>query len=315
MNYFSRILKKSLMILFIMLSAATAQYPPTFDFEHMLDTYFDDRSGLISFQDGRLIFAPEGRLNAMIAVVNSGNKVMASFRFHKEYKARNGVYARGLVQAPADVTLTEPGVYNIVWLVDGQPVSRLPVRLVQTGAGDDPFNPAKTYAYDGYWRRFALIIMDNWKGEKWPEVYYWLGGMDLPPGKDRDAQIVSLFRDGKLVAHSKRSKGHFTQGHFEKTRSHLYHIHAEGQDYKARPFLLRDWQVDGVYELRVNRLSDKAALRSFDFKVVNGRLENHPRTRLGYEPQTDYIAPRVQKRSGTSPELVEAIWIEDRALK
>ena len=38
----------------------------------------------------------------------------------------------------------------------------------------------------------------------------------------------------------------------------------------------------------------------------------HPRTKFGYEPQTDFIAPRVQKKGSTSLELTESIWIEDR---
>ena len=312
---FSHLYKTGLTLFFLLATTISAQnYAPVFDFEKVMDTYFDD-SGLISFQDGKIIFAPKDRLNAQVAVVDQENKVLARFPFHPRYKAQEGVYARALVQAPADITLTKPGIYNIVYIVDGRPATRLPFRLVQTSAGDDPFNPRKEFAFDGYWRTFAFIIMDDWKGEEWPEVYYWLGGLDLPKGQNDDKQIVTLFRDGKMVAHSKTRNGFYKKGHFEKVHSHLYHIHPENKSYNARPFLLKDWLVDGVYELRVNRLSDKAALRSFDFRVVNGKIEGHPRSRLGYQPQTDYIAPRVQKRSSTYPELVEAIWIEDRPLK
>ncbi len=311
-----KVFRKVFFIFLIGINTLAAQkYTPTFDFEKVLNTYFDDSNGLISFQDARIIFAPQGKLNALVAVVNAKNKVIVKFHFFPDYKAREGVYARALVQSPADITLTKSGIYNIVYFVDGKPVTRLPFRLLQKSAGDDPFNPQKTYQFDGYWRTFAFILMDKWKGDDWPEVYYWLGGLDLPAGKDRDKQIVTLYRNGKMVAHSKRTEGIFVAGHFKTVHNHLYHIHPENKAYNARPFLLKDWLKDGIYEVRVNRLSDKAALRSFDFKVVNGKIENHPRTKLGYKPQTDYIAPRVQKRSSTYPELVKAIWIEDRKLK
>jgi hypothetical protein len=291
------------------------QYSPTIDFENVLNTYFDSESGLISFRDARVIFAPEGKFNGQIAVVDADNKVVNSFSFYKDYKYRAGVYARALVKTPADVTLTRPGIYSIVFLVDKKPVTRLPFKLVQSSAGDDPFNPQKKYRFDGYWRTFAFIVMRTWKGEDFPEVHYWVGGMDLPEGKRRGSQIVTLFRDGKLVAHSKRGVGTIQPGHFKEVRSSLYHVHPAGKEANAIPFLLEDWQVEGIYELRVNRQSDKTALRSFDFKVVNGKIEGHPRSKFGYKPQVDYIAPRVQKKGATSLELTEAIWIEDRKIK
>ncbi len=299
----------------LLLNGAVAQqYSPTFDYQNVMNTYFDDNSGLISFQNGRVIFAPEGKFNGKIAVLDEKQQVVTSFSFYPEYRPKVGVYAWVGVKTPADVTLSKPGVYQIVYLVDGKPVTRFPFRLVQASAGNDPFNPQKTYRFDGYWRTFAYITINNWGGKKVPEINYWLGGMDLPEGKSRDRQIVTLYRNGKMVAHSKRTSGEYQSGHFKEYRTMLYHIHPAGKEANAVPFALNDWQVDGTYEVRVNRLADGVALRSYDFKVVNGKIEGHPRSKLGYQPQIDYIAPRVQKRGSTQLELVEAIWIEDRKL-
>ncbi len=291
------------------------QYAPTIDFESLLNTYIDDKSGLISFQKTRIIFAPDGKFNGRVAVLNSDNKVLGHFSFYEDYQAKNGVYAQSLVKAPADITLTKPDIYTIAYVIDNKPATRLPFRLIQSSAGDDPFKPEKTYHADGYWRTLAFILMDEWKGEEWPRVYYWLGGVDLPTGKKRASQIVTLFRNGEIVAHSKRTASDVIEpGHFKQVKNHLYHPHSAGKEYKARPFLLSDWLVDGTYELRVNRLSDKVALRSYDFRVSNSTIEPHPRSKLGYQPHIDYIAPRVQKRGATSLEMVEAIWIEDRKI-
>ncbi len=296
-------------------SLSAQQYPATFDYANLMNTYFDDRSGLISFQEARVIFAPEDQFNGKIAVLDKNNTVISSFDFYKDYKVKNGVFARVLAKTPADVTLTKPGVYSIVYLVDGKPATRLPFQLKQSSAGSDPFNPVKTYQFDGYWRSFAYINLDkSWKGDAYPEVFFWLGGVDLPDGKDRDGRMASLFRDGKLVAHSKRTQGIIRKGHFKEDKSTFYHPHDAGKEVNAIPFLLKDWLVDGVYELRINRMSDKVALRSYDFKVAEGKIEQHPRSILGYQPRVDFIAPRIQKKGGSSLEMTEVFWIEDRKL-
>ena len=50
---------------------AAAQHKPVFIYEQLLDTYFDDSSGLISFGSYDIAFAPEAPLNAAVAVVDS----------------------------------------------------------------------------------------------------------------------------------------------------------------------------------------------------------------------------------------------------
>jgi hypothetical protein len=301
--------------LVLVAAPATAQkYPPTIDFESALDTYFDDSSGLISFNSSRVIFAPDGQFNGLVAVLDSDGQIVAKFDYYPDYGPKVGVYASVQAKGPADVTLTEPGLYTIVWVVDGQPATRLPVRLEKVSDGDDPFAPGATYRFDGYWRTTAYLAMDTYSGESWPVLYYWLGGKDLAPGERTGRPFVKLYRDGDAVAHSRRTEGHFRQGHFDQTKATLFHPHRAGTEANVRPYLLDDWLVDGDYELRVTRQSDGATIRSFDFRVAGGEFEPHPRTVLGYEPRTDYIAPRVQRKGATALELTEAIWIQDRKL-
>lgn len=291
----------------------TAQsYSPTFDFESVLNTYFDDTSGLISFQGGRIIFAPDEPFKGQIAVLNSANEIVADFSFYEDYSVKNGVYAEATAITPADVKLTRPDLYTIVWLVDGKPVTRLPVRLEVASEGNDPFNPGKTYRFDGYWRTFAFLT-DISKPDDIPELHYWVGGKDLAPGKETGRPFVALYRDGEMVAHMKKQgPGHFRVGHFEQERTFLYHPHKRKESPNARYFQLKDWLVDGTYEIQVTREADGKMIRSFDFRVSGGKFEPHPRTKLGYQPQTDYIAPRVQKKGSTALELEEAFWIQDR---
>ena len=287
---------------------------PVINFENILENSFSDSSGQLTFEDYTVAFAPDPPFNGIAAVVDPAGKVVAKFEFYPDYINSQGVFARIRTKAigPAEVKLTEPGVYTLVFVVSGQPVTRMPVRLLQTSAGDDPFNPVKTFGFDGYWRTMAhFTTVTAGRGGLAPELTLWLGGMDLPPGVNRDMFRVALLRDGKEVAHSKRTQGVITNGHFKRRRTFLFHPHTEKESPNAIVFSLQDMKTNGAYEVLVSRVSDGKTIRSYDFNVVNGAITPLPQTVLGYQPATDYILPRVLKRGTTSLEMIEAIWIRD----
>ena len=70
---------------------------------------------------------------------------------------------------------------------------------------------------------------------------------------------------------------------------------------------------DGELVLRVFRTSDDGLIRAFRLPIAAGKLQQHPRAVLGYEPQMDFILPRVPEPGGSSYELIEAFWFESRA--
>jgi hypothetical protein len=291
-------------------STTTSAPPPAFVYDSILNTYFDDESGLIRISNIDLAFAPEGEINAAVAVVNSDNTVVKSYKFYAEPRWRIGVFAHLSEVGPADITLTEPGVYNIVFLIDGKPVTRLPVVLEQTSEGDDPFDPKKTYRFFGFWQLYGYLTMSEWKDKPVPELNLWLGGKDLPEGKDKDTYTATLKRDGEAVAHSKRTQGHFKDGHYERAKIKLYHPHTERESPNAMPFMLSDWtETDGDYKLDITRKSDGKLIRSFTVTVKDEKIENLPATKLDFEPHIDYIVPRVLDRGAGQYGFLEAIWL------
>lgn len=293
-------------------ASAAADNGPVFDFQNVMDTYFDDASGLISFGDYTVAFAPKPPFKGIVAVVDRMGTVVAQYPFMPDYRNRQGVYARVQVQGPADVTLTEPGIYTIVFLVDGKPVTRFPVRLEKKSAGKDPFNPEPSYRFDGYWRTMAYFTESSFKDQPIPELNLWVGGKDLPPGADKGRFSVTLLRDGKLVAHSKRTQGVIPDGHFKRTRIGLFHPHTEKDSPNAKFFTMQDMQVDGAYEVRVVRLADGKVIRSYDFDVADGKIQRLPKAQPGYTPGTDYVLPKVLKKGATGLEMTDAIWIQHR---
>lgn len=300
-----------LLICVALVKPSIAQYPPAIDFETIMNGFFADESGLINFGDYRLAFAPEPPFNGMVAVLDSAGNILAQHKFYPDYPNREGVFAVIRSAKPADVQLTKPGLYTIVFVANDKPITRFLVRLEQTSAGEDAFDPEKKYRFDGYWRTRAHITLKEHKGEPFPEFTMWLGGKDLPEGERGDLFIATLLRDGEIVAHSRRTTGHISQGHFEPKYVTLYHPHEKGKEVNAEIFLLSDVAVDGNYEISVNRQSDGTKIRSYDFDVVDQKIVEMKESQLGYTPETDFILPRVQKKGSTALEMSKAIWIQD----
>ncbi|MCC5787964.1 MAG: hypothetical protein JJU33_14825 [Phycisphaerales bacterium] len=300
----------ALFVVCVALPAAHARPKPAFLLDSMLDQiYFDDESGLIRFSDMNLAFAPEDGLNASVVVVNAENTVVQRFEFFPDYRLHDGVFATAMVRGPAEVTLTEPGVYNIVCLVDGEMATRLPVVLEQVSEGDDPFDPVKKYEFFGLWRTYGYLTIDENDAGKFPKLSFWAGGRDLAEGEQSDRFRVVLKRDGEVVAHSRHTQGHIAKGHYKRVEITIHKPHEERDVTNAPRSPLSDWTQDGEYELLVTRNSDGRLIRRFRFTAKDGEIEELPNTKLGYEPRIDYIVPRVPVRGVTTFRLESAIWI------
>ncbi len=287
-----------------------AENPPTFLFEGLLDTYFDDRSGLIAFDDYDLAFAPDEPLDARITVLHSDGSEAASFRFHPAYRNRAGVIARASLENPADVTLTEPGNYLIEFSVNGQPGNQFPVSLERIGSGD-AFNPDAALRFHGPWSRYAHIKMDQWQGSDWPVLSFWAGQRDFAETAFQEPFMVEMKRNGELVAHSKLTQGSIPNKHYQRIEAHLYHPHDRQASPNAKPFMKADWTRSGEYEITISRQSDNEIIRSFDYTASNGEIEPISEARPGYQPHTGYLAPRAIKKGSPGYEFTAVIWLKN----
>ena len=292
------------------LNVNAQENPPAVIFEGLMDSYFGQDDGFVVFGDYDIAFAPEGQVDAIVGVVNSDGEVLAQFPFYPDYKIREGVFGRIQVVGPADIQLTEPGLYTMVFVMDGEPITRFPFLLEQSGDGSDPFDPEKTYVFDGYWRTLAHITTGSVNDQPIPIFSVWLGGIDMSsPDTFQEFFEADLLRDGVLVAHAKKQTSSYGNGQFGRQEVIIYQPHDEKQAPNAIAFTMADMSVDGSYELNVSRVSDGAQLRSFRFEVSGGEIVPLPRTQLGYEPAPDYIVPRVTRKGSTVYEFEEVIWI------
>lgn len=290
--------------------AMAQENAPAVIFESFLDSYFGDEDGFVSLDTFDLVFAPEGQIDAAVGIVNANGDVLAQYGVYPDYKLRDGVFGRVQVVGPAELQLTEPGIYTLVFVAGGQAISRFPFQVDQSGDGSDPYDPQKTYVFDGYWRTLAHITIDNAGTEPRPVFSVWLIPVDMAaPDVFQESFDADLTRDGALIAHAKRQSSTFGKGDFGRQQVVLFQPHDEKGEANAVPLTMADLSADGDYELKFTRVSDDAVLRDFKFTVANGEIAPLARTQLGFEPVTDFIAPRVVRKGSTVYELEEAIWI------
>ena len=293
---------------------ANAQQPaPMFEWENVLDTFCHGATGTVRFGDYVVGFAPEAAFRGEAAVVSATGKTIARFSFHEDYKARAAVFGRVQIKGPAEVQLTEPGNYALVFTVAGQPATRLPFALKAAAGGNDPYGGgARAFVFEGPWSRYAHLVMKPARDQLIPHLTVWVGGADLPGTARQDLFSVSLLRKGATVARSKKSQGAIAAGHYKRAELPLFHPHEDRQSHAARAFTSADWLVDGPHELRVTRQSDGAVLRSFPFKVAQGAITPLTRTQPSFTPRTDFITPRIVRKNTNTFEMIEAIWLEQQ---
>jgi hypothetical protein len=302
----------ALALLVAPVAAAAQSYPVAFGMQSVLDTFFGE-DGLVAFREYDAAFVPEGGMQAEVVLADAEGTILARHPFLGSYSLTSQVFARIGVAGPAELRLAEPGLYNIFFLVDGEIATRMPFILNEASDGSDPFDPARSWAVDGLWRQLGYMTAPAGSGWPGPQFTFWTGGADLADPLAADAFVAALYQDDAVLFHGWRSSGAINPGRFTRTTFPLFHPHGEREEANAPVFSMDDLAaLDGDYMLRVFRRSDDRLIRAFHLTVRDGKLQQHPRAALGYEPRMDFLLPRVPKAGSTIYEMVEAIWLESR---
>ncbi len=287
-------------------------YPVTFGLQGIMDTFMGE-TGVVRFGEYDAAFVPAEGLNAEVVLADAEGAILARHPLQGGYQATSQVFARIGVVGPAEATLGQPGVYNIFFLVDGEIVTRMPFVLKEAAVGSDPFDPQKTWTVDGFWRQLGYMTEPGTGGWQGPQFTFWTGGPDLADPATGEGYVAALYQGEQILFHGKRTTGHIAPGRFTRTSFPLFHPHGEREAANAAVFSMDDLAaLDGEHVLRVFRQSDNALIRAFRLTVRDGKLMQHTRAVLGYQPQMDFILPRVPRAGSNVYEMVEAIWFESR---
>lgn len=121
-----------------------------------------------------------------------------------------------------------------------------------------------------------------------------------------------MYRDGKLVAQSKRGVGTITSRWMERHKVTLLQPHSASNSRNASVVPLSELAKPGSYRIDVELIDNGEVFRSFAFRSSGGKIMPHPRTVLGQGgefKQDAYIFPRAPDPRSSSYTWREVHWI------
>lgn len=187
------------------------------------------------------------------------------------------------------VNLPDAGAYTIEFRQNGTPFSKFPFEVRKKSGGDE-FNPTTSWQFvtpvdkSGFLAYSASEDTNVW-------LHFWMAP-DRESIPKNSMVEVKLMSGGKVVAHALPHKVQETHN-----IKHTFKLmKPEGQGRAAFTKSHLNALGSGVTAVVTNSGKE---IRKFNWKVSDGKVELHPRSKSDHSPRTDYWIPR---RLAGSPE-------------
>lgn len=292
-----------------------AQQTPRITWQSLLNTPVFE-SGLVRFADVDIAFAPKQPGPVTLYVKNPAGEQLAKFGFYDIYRMTDTVFARQAIENLSEYTF-KPGIYGLQYAVANKAATQFVFKVEEFEVSDDPFNPNTTYRYIGPWQQYAYLTFPTMRdfdsGEDVPvvELNFWVGQQDRPSSVKKGNLFARILKDGKMIAHSKRTLGYLGNRWLEQNKITLFKPHERGKEVNAEAYYEKDLlSADGEYQFAINRLEDKQIIRGFAVQVKDGKMVPLPETALTYERGHQIVIPRAMKRGQNNYGMSPAFWIK-----
>jgi len=270
-------------------------------------------TGVLHIQELDLVFAQPGA-DIQVVVSTAAGQPVQTFNTLADFSFTNEVFARANMEGYAQAEL-EPGAYMIDTMIDGSLATRLEFSVVAEDSAD-PFAKAKKVHYKGSWQKLAYLhftkshnFTDN-SDYQLVNFRMWGGFDDLD--SDGEQLLATLKQDNQIIGHSKENSG-FLALNKEINRVDLVLFKKHSRETEANVLGISQAElVEGnhTYHLTVARQKDGKTIRDFSFESRDGELVPLPRTKLGFLPVHDYLAPRALVHGTQRYEFEPVYWLE-----
>ncbi len=294
-----------LLVATCLIPPASAQtYSPAMDYASMLNVRFYENSGGFMVETLPLFFPP-GKLESLefeIATAQGKSKFRKNAQAQKwqQFSVVDGIRPSG----GGNVGGLPTGDYRFQVKLNGEAITSVPF-TINVSQGDDPFNPKKTITRQGPWSQLGYIT-DNPEQPKEAIRFNWWANIGELPGGQGGKVVALLKKEGVVLADS---RGFFVSKKIWQTCSKpLRKAGSNGRQFFTMADLLGQ---DGSYQMVLE--SAGKTLRTYKMVVAGGKLQHHPRSALGYQPQADYIVPKViGGKTGDSSGFImlDAYWLD-----
>lgn len=290
------LMRTPIIALALLATTATAQPPPAPVLGAYLPSIRIEEQAVLGtfleFNDAQFVFLPDSEGTAELLL--EGEFVG---RYEWETYDRQGPFydtePMQLVWPESDYSalgyqVVQPGSYEIVYHVEGEPFWRMPFEITSSGGGD-PYDSDPTFRLDGMWSGHAYILHDTDESGEW-QFKLWLHPGDI--STDMNA-YVRVTRDGQsepvLVGGSKQARiGFISNNNWGRKDYELMRPgqqNARGEYFDNRPFRANsETLADGDYVLTFY-LGDEVYGR-YPFTVLEGAIVPRGDQAPGADPMT-----------------------------
>jgi hypothetical protein len=306
--------RRGLIILALLLvapSIAPAQAnKPAAEYQSLLNIRFYEADGGFLVDGVQLVFPPQGVRRATFVLSKSSGGEVASIPMRiepfGEFPAFGLLVPDGI---PGVVKVGQPGDFVIMIQVDGETISALPFSMREERS-TDPFNPTRRFTREGPWKDlgFLSIRVDDPEGHV--SFNWWTSLRELPAGVRRPLLTVHVMRGGEEVA-SSNSAVVPSNNDWQFFKREL--VEAKSVGKPTRQYLTRAALTAKDGEFAVVVKMNGQPIKSYRMQVKGGQIQSLDRSRLGYEPRTDFISPRmIDTSAGTSSRyhMLETYWLQ-----
>ncbi|HEX5709061.1 MAG TPA: hypothetical protein VFX96_17300 [Pyrinomonadaceae bacterium] len=287
---------------------APQTYKPAIEYQSFMQLRFYENQGGFLVEDLEVVFPPAANQKATFVVARASGEVVARVPLRLETPLASYT-AFGMFKpdgVPGNAAVGEPGDYVLSVQIDGKPITTLPFSMKREQSSD-PFNPTTTFVREGPWRDLAYFSNRPEVPDSHLEFNWWTSMRELPAGSGNRPLVTLHIMHGAQEIAATRSPVVVSQTDWQFFYQE-FHFPAEKQ---VRWMTLADLtKRDGEYTV-VAKVNGKP-FKSYRAEVRGGQLQRHARNRLGFEPQTDFISPRLvdtSSRSTSSYAMRDTYWV------
>jgi hypothetical protein len=171
----------------------------------------------------------------------------------------------------------------------------------------DPFNPGKKYVRSGPWSDLAFFSQITDDPDAMLHFNFWLSTRELPAAMRRPKVTLHLMLNGKEVAASRSPVVPDYMDWYFYERKELIMETKPKQKWLNLTDLTKQ---DGELVMMVK--ADGQTVKSYKTRITGGKLQALERSRLGFEPRTDFISPRyvdLTDRSRSDFTMRDMFWV------
>jgi hypothetical protein len=301
----------SILMLLLLLapSAAVGQtMRPAVEYQSLLNMRFYEADGGFLVDGLQLVFPPQGVRRAVFVLSRAGGGEVASVPLRIEPFGAFPAFGLLLPDGnPGVIRVGQPGDYVITIKVNDEVISALPFSMREE-KGADPFNPTRRFTREGPWRGLGFISNKVDDPEARVSFNWWTSLREFPAASGRTLLTVHVMRGGQEVA-SSNSPVVPSSNDWQFFKRELVEAKTVGKP--TRQYLTRAALAAKDGEVAVVVKANGQPVKSYRMQVKGGQLQPLDRSRLGYEPRTDFISPRMidtSSGSGSDYNMLEAYW-------